>query len=310
MSEYSIALEKQLELRRFYESPLGAEAVEASYRPNGDSSLELRYADVAHPRRAPIATGAAALLTLVQQSLSHGNHFYWGEALCDLAEFAARDMPNWTLLEDALPQGGGFFWLAKPFYTDYGHAQVRAFSWIRTFDPEKDRYGLSIVTWADIGHEVLRGLPFPLNRIIWPFGQSRDEILQHVRDINAGGSERADKLGGLYRFLSAMIELMNQTLHTRSQRASRSAARRALRMGWVEEPIIRVVLLRRHVTEGHPEVGAGREYAHQWVVRGHWRQQWYPSLNRHQPKWIATYVKGPDDAPLKQPRATVFAVVR
>jgi hypothetical protein len=34
------------------------------------------------------------------------------------------------------------------------------------------------------------------------------------------------------------------------------------------------------------------------VVRGHWRNQWYPSLNARRPLWIAPYLKGPDDAPL------------
>jgi hypothetical protein len=41
-----------------------------------------------------------------------------------------------------------------------------------------------------------------------------------------------------------------------------------------------------------------REYSVRWVVRGHWRRQWYPSQNRHIPIWITDYIAGPDDAPL------------
>lgn len=41
-----------------------------------------------------------------------------------------------------------------------------------------------------------------------------------------------------------------------------------------------------------------REYSHRWVVRGHWRRQWYPSEGRHKPKWIMEYIAGPEDAPL------------
>ncbi|WP_158170858.1 hypothetical protein [Rhodococcus sp. JT-3] len=42
-----------------------------------------------------------------------------------------------------------------------------------------------------------------------------------------------------------------------------------------------------------------RHYSHRWVVRGHWRKQWYPSLNRHIPIWITEYIAGPEDSPIR-----------
>ena len=42
----------------------------------------------------------------------------------------------------------------------------------------------------------------------------------------------------------------------------------------------------------------GRVYRHSWVVRGHWRRQWYPSRGEHRPLWIAPHLAGPEDAPL------------
>lgn len=36
-----------------------------------------------------------------------------------------------------------------------------------------------------------------------------------------------------------------------------------------------------------------------FVVSGHWRKQWYPSLQQHRQIWIAPYVKGPDGAPFR-----------
>lgn len=42
----------------------------------------------------------------------------------------------------------------------------------------------------------------------------------------------------------------------------------------------------------------GRVYQHSWVVRGHWRRQWYPSRGEHRPLWIAPHLAGPEDAPL------------
>lgn len=40
-----------------------------------------------------------------------------------------------------------------------------------------------------------------------------------------------------------------------------------------------------------------RQYYHRWVVRGHLRNQWYPSISGHQLKWIDPHVKGPENAP-------------
>lgn len=42
-----------------------------------------------------------------------------------------------------------------------------------------------------------------------------------------------------------------------------------------------------------------RNYSHRWVVRGHWRRQWYASQNRHIPIWITEYIAGPADLPIE-----------
>jgi hypothetical protein len=34
------------------------------------------------------------------------------------------------------------------------------------------------------------------------------------------------------------------------------------------------------------------------VTRGHWRQQWYPSLSAHRQIWIDEFIRGPEDAEL------------
>jgi hypothetical protein len=52
----------------------------------------------------------------------------------------------------------------------------------------------------------------------------------------------------------------------------------------------------------------GREWSHRWVVRGHWREQWYPSEGVHRLIWIEAFVKGPEDRPLII-KDTVFSVV-
>ena len=49
---------------------------------------------------------------------------------------------------------------------------------------------------------------------------------------------------------------------------------------------------------GASKSGTDREYHHRWMVRGHWRNQWYPKQLRNKPRWIQPYLKGPDGAPL------------
>ncbi|MDP9818352.1 hypothetical protein [Spirilliplanes yamanashiensis] len=80
----------------------------------------------------------------------------------------------------------------------------------------------------------------------------------------------------------------------------RPERRRAQRAGLPERDV-RIVRLRRSLTaarDAEHDAAGGREWRHRWVVRGHWRNHWYPSLNDHRPLWIAPYLKGPADAPL------------
>ena len=75
-------------------------------------------------------------------------------------------------------------------------------------------------------------------------------------------------------------------------------------------PTIEIVQLRR--TESFtPEPGSGieRHYTIRFVVHGHFRNQYYSSRGVYAPKWIASYVKGPKDAPLKE-TIRGFAVTR
>lgn len=60
----------------------------------------------------------------------------------------------------------------------------------------------------------------------------------------------------------------------------------------------RVISIRRHDSGAARKGTSNREYIHRWVVKGHWRNQWYPSRKMHRPVWVAPYMKGPDDAPL------------
>ena len=95
--------------------------------------------------------------------------------------------------------------------------------------------------------------------------------------------------------LAAQVGLGEQVTETTSRAERRRTARAEL-----PERDVRVVRLRgRQSDRDSAGAGApGRDYQHRWIVRGHWRQQWYPSVESHRPIWINAHAKGPDGAPL------------
>ena len=63
---------------------------------------------------------------------------------------------------------------------------------------------------------------------------------------------------------------------------------------------IRVMVLRED-DEGAPAgTQSGRRRPRRHLVRGHWRQQWYPSIEGHRTKWIAPHLRAgrPVDSPV------------
>jgi hypothetical protein len=118
-----------------------------------------------------------------------------------------------------------------------------------------------------------------------------------------GPSVNPDVKIALERTIVATWLLMGQTL-TRSEHltAPRPARRRIARTDPNLDPTVRYIDLRRarteptdHTTDQHT---SGRHYRHRWIVRGHWRNQYYPSRGDHRPIWIDPHLAGPEHLPL------------
>lgn len=122
---------------------------------------------------------------------------------------------------------------------------------------------------------------------------------------NVSESEVLDNTPTL-RLLKAAWILMQQedVSETREAEPSRNSAKRIRRQGG-DPGKVRIVDIRRkrYASQGREQYA--REYDHRWKVRGHWRNQWYPSRGVHRPKWIEEHVRGPEDAPLIE-RDTVY----
>jgi hypothetical protein len=101
-----------------------------------------------------------------------------------------------------------------------------------------------------------------------------------------------------WKAIQTTLRLMQQRVATATdERLPRATRRRAERQGHAVSEVT-VIRLRRPTTKHDDEEGSSVEWTHRWIVDGHWRNQWYPSLNRHRQVWISPYVKGPDDMPL------------
>lgn len=78
-----------------------------------------------------------------------------------------------------------------------------------------------------------------------------------------------------------------------------------------QAPLVKVITLRRAMSRGEDPFADHQpgNYTCRWVVRGHWRKQFFPSKAAYAPVWIDSYVKGPSDMPFRG-GATVYAVTR
>ena len=115
-----------------------------------------------------------------------------------------------------------------------------------------------------------------------------------------------------YTIVSAMHEFLKLKLVVTDQVKLDRAERRRLKKANKPEPDLKIIRLRKtDRTESCANIGEGSyEWQYRWIVHGHWRKQWYPSMEDHAPKYISEYLKGPDGKPLMPPKRTIFIVNR
>lgn len=113
-----------------------------------------------------------------------------------------------------------------------------------------------------------------------------------------------------FQWFAAFCAFVRQELLRVERHHAPRSARRDAERHRVPEPLVNVVKLRRVYQPTGTTQSADVEWSHRWMVGGHWRNQWYPSVRGHRRKWIMPYVKGPPDKPFELPKPTVFDVSR
>lgn len=117
----------------------------------------------------------------------------------------------------------------------------------------------------------------------------------------------ASMLGAHFRGLCLLVQQPLAVMERKQNHQTRKMAKRQ-DLPTSEVKVVRLRRARPKLEAGEP-IGGFVDWTHRWIVNGHWRNQWLPSIQAHRQQWISPYVKGPEDKPLVV-KKTVNAWVR
>lgn len=341
MAKWEEVLDHQVDLYKFWRSPLGERfangyvesvATVPYGKPYAPDEVRRLYGNLAE-RAANFLYGAEAI--------------YVDPDMMTLAEAAAATFEPEPLQPNDLITERGFVFLPRPVTLIDVWGKVvsyRAISWrvvnytfrvtdggVETLD--EARQGVYLLLYHLRGdpdeydrndEHVLRridheqGLKAPALTLThvapWVFGQPYFDGTANDEAAVAAGVLNPQALHGaksIAQFVGALFRLATQTIAVRTEmKPSRAYRKRAAKL--LPEGSITVITLRRHRDVSYPGEPSGDapDWQFRWLVSGHWRNQWFPSLGIHRQVWISPYVKGPEDRPLNIRVHRVFKLVR
>lgn len=324
--DYAEAVERQSEWLRFSNSPTGTRMWDEMRRHSRNPYERVIY-------EAP---------------LREGEVFFVGTDFCRLIEAAQESLPDATFRPEMVPTLSGWAWLEKPLQLpmtaeqqkfaereaeEYAsvragtseivtNLRVDALGWIA----DGGAYHFTAYTMTRAGESTLithTRTGASVTTRMWEYlfmptanwsmrpGQSLAARIAEFEQAASAESRYVRTDIHEMRYVIAMCLLMEQRiLTTRREPLDRARRRRIARAG-LERDHLQVVTLRRYQERGaDAEHAAEVDWSCRWIVRGHWRQQYYASTGEHRPKWIMPFVKGPEDKPMKDDQRRVYAAVR
>ena len=299
MSAWETVYDAQMELWQWWHSPQG--------KAYGDGFI----ADMNQKGKGYEAL-SGLLAEFEIRRLWKADPIYVAPEMQDLLDVAVQGFEPEALLPSDLLTNHGFVVFPKAFYvTDVNNLQIawRAMAW-DTYDfvwgdEGNSRPGIFITMYShmddpdDVGyhplvHTYARTKWSLVHCAPWSFGMEIPE------DAKAKMSLRQ---------IQCFFRLTMQHITTHQQyRATRGTRRRAQRYKMPEKNVT-VIRLRRPKAhrEGEPTPA---NYSHRFLVRGHWRNQWFPSLDTHRQIYIHDFIKGPEDKPLRISNIRAFELTR
>lgn len=293
---------------------------EADGTTNSEEYKKARYVLDAIERRDPTALKASA--DALRSVLGYGDSVYVAPNFLTLTEAATEGMPDFAFRASDLMVSQAFFYFARPVLLPFTSVEgdevlddiddiwVRGVILFPVGKPEQNHVPLTEDTVFRITyliHNMDAGLQAP--NLLYKSSEGEPVDPRDYRWATiyshqvAKGVRVTSYPGKSLKFFMALNLLMQQKIgYNRVVEPDRPLRRRKMRTAPNMGDII-VAHLRRRVPrdpehEEWDETHEGPEWSHRWLVRGHWRNQWYPSENRHKPVWIMPFVKGPDDKPL------------
>jgi hypothetical protein len=237
-------------------------------------------------------------------ALASAEMYHLSQQMLDLATAAADSLPPFELAPEDLPSRAGFAFLgsgAAQLHPKVGEAAAVLWSSLASWD--KTTANQVIFTfYADtelvVQHVVAEGRATRKQATEHRVAAGRLSPMALEAVVPFGSSHSPDRHGlePMLRVVRAAWLLMQQPLARTTEAEPNRATQKRLRRAGHEPKPVRVIELRRPAHSGSGD--SSREFHHQWIVRGHWRQQWYPAREVHRPVWIAPHIKGPEGAPL------------
>lgn len=234
--------------------------------------------------------------------------------MLDVLEMATLDVPPYPLSRVDLLSEDGFVIFERPvvppaMVTDDGEVMpIVGIAW-HADSEALDESGASLYQGASVvlllgdwndphwRHDVMPDGAFK----VWQWGTTHN-------DWWAG--EDSERGHWDVAMIAAFWRLIQMPFVERpSESLERGTRRRLARAGL---PLTETVVITIRKAKRRDDVEADGDHidwSHRWLVRGHWRDQWYPSEQRHAPVFIAPYIKGPEDKPFV-PKHRIFDVRR
>lgn len=192
----------------------------------------------------------------------------------------------------------GFALLPRPLVFTPGQTAIRAFGWASVAD------GVSVFGFSDSAVMEAGGVTYQGRDYT---GAEAEQFMAHfspwqiVLILNLEYGRPESDIA--WRTMQAFWRLGQEFVRSR-ERLPRPRRREAERLAKdipeAETEYVTVLRLRRLASRDRNEqTEQAVDWSCQWVVRGHWRNQWYPSEQRHRQRYVGPHVKGPLDKPLR-----------
>lgn len=266
------------------------------------------------------------------RALRGADTYCWFPEPLHAADVAAATLPVTTTLSRDLTESAAAWWHFMepyPIRTSAAHDHIEALLWYWV----KHTDGTEGVQFSVYVFDEPTGRPMPSTLFYWQDGHSLQQAMEKqavayksAYDVpdSALRVQRAGLLGfdatihvieRLMRLWAAAAIWIQQRILTYSPGHIERHERKRMERGRFQHAVrdVQIIELRRRAyTSDTAADGTERavDWQCRWIVRGHFREQWYPREDRHKTKFIEPYDKGPADKPLKVPQHTVYKVDR